>query len=484
MFVTRLIPLLRVAVLPVLIYFINQHQIISSAIAIVILSFVALSHLIDQKIPRGKIRSFLYPFADKIVVIGLLFTFTLQSSFNGIIFSFLMLRDVIIGIIRWMASRDDVPLNEENYGNVIISLELGIVFSILITDFFRHDILFTVELAVMNGITFILTVIVLIVVFLSVIRLSSRYSKAIQQRQRQGQKVEKEHLVILANKRSRGYKSIYRRRLLRLFAERRKAPIFYLSNTKNMFQNIESKVKDEKQIIIAGGDGTFESALNYTPLWKKSLGFFPLGAGNSFYSYFYKGKRFEYLRSRFEFHELELDVLEVEYNTQKIQTLFLSIGIDAEVVRYSQHRTEHGLSDYIAASWRALIHSRADYNLTCIVDGRQYQWENCINVTIGKIPYYGFGVRSLLGKMRPDDGQMLALACINTHAAVLNKPLRLWALFLAALHLPKSPLFPLHGKEFIVRSDQPFPLQAGGEFLGYTAEIKVAVKRRQKVLVI
>ncbi|MDP3733865.1 MAG: diacylglycerol kinase family protein [Nanoarchaeota archaeon] len=484
MFVTRLIPLLRVAVLPALIYLINQHQSSSSVIAVIILSLVALSHLIDRKIPRGKIRSFLYPFADKIVVIGVLLTFTIQGSFNGIILSFLLLRDIIIGIIRWMASRDDVPLHEENHGDLITSLELGIVFSILIADFFRYDTVSAVGPAVMDGIMFIFTVIAVIVAFSSVVKQSSIYGKTIRQRKKEGHKLEQEHLVILANKRSRGYKSIYRRRLLRLFAERRNAPIFYLSNTKNMFQNVEHKIKDEKQIIIAGGDGTFESALNYRPFSKKSLGFFPLGAGNSFYSYFYKGKRFEYLRSRFEFQEMEMDILELEYNHKKTQTLFLSIGIDAEVVRYSRQRTQHGLSDYLAASWRALLHSRADYNLTCSTDGRQYQWENCINITIGKIPYYGFGVRSLLGKMKPGDRQILALACINTHALFLNKPLRLWALFLAAIHLPKSPLFPLQGTEFVVRSDQPFPLQAGGEFLGYTTDIKVTVKRRQKVLVI
>ena len=75
----------------------------------------------------------------------------------------------------------------------------------------------------------------------------------------------------------------------------------YLPLKKNMYENIEQKIKDDQQIIIAGGDGSFESALNYKPFWKKRLGFFPLGAGNAFYSYFYKGKRFEYLRSWFQF---------------------------------------------------------------------------------------------------------------------------------------------------------------------------------------
>ena len=481
MLVTRLIPLLRIAVLPIIIYLIYQETKVSSFIAVSLLALVALSHLIDARIPKGKIRSFLYPFADKIVVLGLLLTFTIQGSFNLIIFSFLILRDIIIGIIRWMATRDDVHLEEAKYGDLITYLESGIVFGILVSNFFVYDLLPN-GLAIAEGMTFTFIVITLIVAFASVIKQASIYFESIRKTKKEGKKLEKEHLAILANRRSRGYKSRYRRRLLRLFAERRNAPIFYLPNKKDMFQN--NKVKAEKQVIIAGGDGSFEGALNYKPFWKKSLGFFPLGAGNSFYSYFYKGKRFEYLRSRFQFHEIDLDVLELEWDKGKSQTLFLSIGIDSEVTKQSDHRTRHGLRDYIAASWKAMVNSKANFNLNCTVDGKKYEWENCVNLTIGKVPYYGFGVRSLLGQVKPDDGQISGLVCVNTHSILLNKTLRLWSLVLAALNLPKAPLFPLKGREFIVESDVPFPLQAGGEFLGYSKFVKVTVKRKQKVLVI
>ena len=41
--------------------------------------------------------------------------------------------------------------------------------------------------------------------------------------------------------------------------------------------------------------------------------------------------------------------------------------------------------------------------------------------------------------------------------------------------LPKD-VIPLKGKEFVVESKKPFPLQAGGEFLGYTKVIKLKVE--------
>ena len=65
-----------------------------------------------------------------------------------------------------------------------------------------------------------------------------------------------------------------------------------------------------------------------------------------------------------------------------------------------------------------------------------------------------------------------------------NKMVRLWALALAAFGMEKNPLLSLKGRKFTVRSEVPFPIQAGGDFLGFTHWVKVRVKRKQKVLVI
>jgi diacylglycerol kinase family enzyme len=252
-----------------------------------------------------------------------------------------------------------------------------------------------------------------------------------------------------------------------------------------MFSGIDEKVKNYKHVVIAGGDGSFEGALNYKPLEKKSLGFFPLGAGNAFYSYFYIGKRFEYLRSRFNFLEMKLDILELEWDKGKVQTSFLSLGVDAEVMRLSsKNRTQHGLFDYVAASWKALFKAKGDYDLSCTIDGKEKTLENCVNFTFAKIPYIGYGIRALPGVIEPNDGKIYGSACINSHSHFFNKPVRLWGLILGTLGLNRPPLFKFKGKKIKIRSEVPFPLQAGGEFLGYTHWVKIRVLRKQKVLVI
>ena len=110
--------------------------------------------------------------------------------------------------------------------------------------------------------------------------------------------------------------------------------------------------------------------------------------------------------------------------------------------------------------------------------------ENCVNFTLGKIPYIGYGIRALPGNVEPDDGNVYGSACINSHSLFLNKPVRLWGLILGTLGLNRPPLFSFKAKKFEIKSEVPFPVQAGGEFLGYTHWVKIKVKRQQKVLVI
>ena len=55
---------------------------------------------------------------------------------------------------------------------------------------------------------------------------------------------------------------------------------------------------------------------------------------------------------------------------------------------------------------------------------------------------------------------------------------------LTPLRLEHPPLVSINGKEITLKSEVPFPIQAGGEFLGYSQWIKVRVVRQQRVLVI
>ncbi|MBU0456874.1 MAG: hypothetical protein KKD75_01895 [Nanoarchaeota archaeon] len=435
-------------------------------------------------VKKKEIESFLHPFSDKIIVLSLLLVFSLKGSYPAIVFFIFLLRDSIVGYIRMVASRDDVVIRGELYGKIITLFQFIVIFALMIKDFIIYGGLKDYSLAI-NTIILILTVIAIILSFFSVIHYSLVYGNNLKTRKKLGREVKGEKLLILANKKSGGYSDSYRRHLLKIFAKRRKAKIVYLhSEKKDMFEEIDKKIKGYNHIVIAGGDGSFESALNKTILSGRSLGFFPLGAGNAFYSYFYKGKRFEYLRSRFPFREVLLDVLELKWEKGKIQTLFLEIGVDAEVARIIKNKKNHTFADYFSASTEITFGKKINYNLECIVDGKTYHWKNSVNLILGKIPYLGYGIRSLLGSIDDDDGFIQGMACINTHSPIFNKFLRIWSLFLTQMGLVKSPLLALKGKEFVIRSSKSFPVQAGGEFLGYAKWVKVKIVRKQKVLMI
>ncbi len=483
----NLITLTRIAFLPLIIILILQETSAASAWALVVFVVAIITDIVDGYVARKRaeitrIGSFLDPFADKILVMGLLLVFVWRGGFWITPFIFFIVRDLAVGIVRWLASQDDILIPEESYRKSLIYLQYGIIFSLLFRDFFWYALLF--DSAVLSEwAIFLLTASVLILAAASIVHHAVRYGKGAHKHWKERKKIEAGEIVILTNRKSSGYHDRYRRHLLRLFAKRRGAELQYLPTTPDMYQGIEKTIGTADNLIIAGGDGSFESALNYRPFWKKKLGFFPLGAGNAYYSYFYKGKRFEYLRSRFHFQKALMDVLELEWNHRKIQTTFVALGIDAEVVRWRKGR-QRGFAGYVASSLRTILKSQSGHEIDCSVDGKKYHFQNCVNFTLGKIPYYGFAMRSLLGRVGPDDGQVYATAVINTHARFLNKAVRFWGLLLALTNTEKPPLVSLRGQEILLKSKTPFSLQAGGEFLGHTTSLKVRVVRKQKVLVI
>ena len=482
----RLITTLRIVALPLIVYLLLNSTSTSIIWAFLVMILAILTDVANYFLLKDvdRVGSFFDPFADKILVMGLLLFFTFQHKFSGVILSLFIVRDITIAVLRWLSSQEQLQIKGIIvYARTLITTQYGIVLVLLLKE---SSTFYWLPLSpiFIDKIFIIAVLCALLVASLSVIHTLNGYIK-IRRRLKQERKVIGEPIIILANKRSRGYYDVYRRHLLQVFSHRRKAPIIYLPTKNKMFRGIAEKIKSVKNIIIAGGDGSFEAALNYKPLSLKRLGFFPFGAANAFYFYFYNGKRFEYLRSRFHFKEEKLDVLELEWDAGKIQTILFAAGIDAEVIRLSsKKRTQHGLFDYFRGGFKTLLHSSSTFHFNCMVDDKKYEWKNCVNLTLGKIPYYGLGLRCLIGRIIPTDGLVHGLACINTHSSFFNKPLRLWALLLASFNLNHSPLLALRGKVIEVRSDAPFPIHAGGDYLGMAKWIKIRVIRKQKVLVI
>jgi len=332
--ISNLIALFRIVVVPLIVYLIYQETASTSLWAVIFLFIAIFSTIVDDIIAKirkeeTRFNSFIDPFADKFLIVVILFVFVLQKEFSLFIFLFFIFRDLVVILFRWLASHDDIDIKEEVYWNICVISQIVIVLSLLVKEYLIYDLGFSLFGSV-NAVITIATAVTIIFMIVSIVHHSFTYFHGIRIRKKFGKKISKEEMIILANKKSRGYKDNYRRRLLKVFSKRRNVPInfFHLRKT-DMFSGIDEKVKNYKHVVIAGGDGSFEGALNYKPLEKKSLGFFPLGAGNAFYSYFYIGKRFEYLRSRFNFLEMKLDILELEWDKGKVQTSFLSLGVDS-----------------------------------------------------------------------------------------------------------------------------------------------------------
>ncbi len=485
----KLITFFRVLSLPLIIFLVllGSDQFLLAGLGVFILSVGAGFLQGFLVYTRRQPRSFFDPFADKVLTSGLLFFFALLGSFSWLLLIALVVRDVIVGVVRYSAAREDVEVHGEWFGRGLIVCEYAILFLLFMDEFLVSHLVtpFPVSTSLLDiGIVGV-SAIALVIAAVSVVHYLYTYQKALRvHRQKLKHLSSSIPLCIVANPASRGYHDGYRRHLLRVFARRRRATLSFLSKQGDMFGPLRTRLTKAHYVVFAGGDGTFESALNDRLFFSKAIGFFPLGAGNAFYSYFYKGKRFEYLRSRFAFRTQMLDVLELEWDGKKRQTLFVGLGFDGEVMKRSLPRTTHGFRDYMKGSFSTLFKTKGAYELSCTVDGEEYVWERCVNLILAKIPYYGYGVRSLPGVVDPTDGMVYGTACVNSHSVIFNKPLRVWSLILPLFRLTKPPLVSLKGEEIIIESAKPFPFHAGGEFMGYTKRLKVRVVRQQKVLMI
>ncbi len=491
MHLANLISLFRILTLPLIVYLLTLNTTQAVFWAIVIYGFAVFSDIIDGYVARKTsqkplIGSFIDPLADKILVTGLLFYFTVSQQFSWTILLILIVRDVSAGIFRFLSSREDIIFSPRKvYALAVSTSQFLLVFSLLLQTFvFVGSIKLAPHVFLILAMVLFFTTVAVVLAGLSFIHSFLFYTREIRRKKRRSKQTKSAPLAIVANRKAGGYSSSYRRHLLQVFAQRRDAPLFYFPDQKDMYIGIERDLAAYKHIVIAGGDGSFESALNYSPLHKKVLGFFPLGAGNAFYSFFYKGKRYEYLRSRFPFREMELDVVELEWEHGHRQTVFVNIGLDADVIRYSQDRTRHGLVVYLRGCWRSLLKAQSAYNFEITINGKRKVFSNCSTIILGKIPYLGYGIRSLVGTIKPDDQKVYGMAVVNRHASWLNKPLRAWALIVGIFNANIPPLLSFNSKEITINSSIPFPVQAGGEYLGESTWVKLRVVRKQKVLVV
>lgn len=479
----------RFIFLPVLLWSFAQQTVGLTILAFILLILLMIGDFIDGYLAkrRGevtKVGSFLDPLASKITVYGTLIILIVKTSFFLFPLLVFLARDIIVSIIRYYSTKYAIVRKKLIFRKFMIAFQYSLVLLLVLHQLLQNATVLTINAGAIFG---VFAVLLMLLAVLSAVLSAAweTYQTIVGVRKSvvAGRDLKKQEFVILANKRSSGYRDSYRRRLLRTFAKRRHAKVHYLPKKQEMYQGSEKKIGTLENVMIAGGDGSFERALNYEPFHKKRLGFFPFGAGNAYYSYFYKGKRFHYLHSQFAFRSMSFDVLEVSWEKGSFQTGLFVAGMDAEVIRLSEKK-KHGFIGYLKSSWQAFWKAKTDYEITCTIDGKKTTWSNCISVAIAKIPYYGYGIRGLPGEVPPSDGKVYGLAHVNTHFSFSNRFIRVWSLLLLQLGQTKPPVVPFSGKEITIESDVPLPIQAGGEFLGFSQKFTLKVVRQQEVLVL
>src|SRR3989338_1146930 len=115
--IAHLVTLFRIVALPVIIVLLLIHSYGASIAAMILLLLALLSDRLDGYIARKreevtKIGSFLDPFADKLLVMGLLLFFFFHDQFWLSALLVFIVRDIFVGVIHWMAAHDDIQIKE------------------------------------------------------------------------------------------------------------------------------------------------------------------------------------------------------------------------------------------------------------------------------------------------------------------------------------------------------------------------------------
>ena len=240
--ISNIIALFRFILLPLIIYLLLFNTSNSKLMTLILFIVAIIFHIFQRKkYKMGEIGSFFDPLSDKILVIGLFAFFWYENKFSIIPLIFFVFRDIVVNSIRWVAARQELIIENNKYGASMKLFQHLIILSLILMGIINLDLF--------DLILLLLTIIAVILSIFSTLSFSKQYGKQLKERIKVGKKFDGKEMIILANKKSRGYHDGYRRLLLRIFARRRKLPIYYLKKGKNLFRNLEDQIKDVKNII-------------------------------------------------------------------------------------------------------------------------------------------------------------------------------------------------------------------------------------------
>lgn len=134
----NILTVLRVLSLPFFIYFLFQKELVFQVWAFVIFAIASITDLVDGYLARKwnqetEFGKFLDPLADKFLVIGAFITFLfLHRQIELWMVLIIVLRDMSITFLRWLAIKEGFSLRTTVMGKVKTAFQMGTICIILV----------------------------------------------------------------------------------------------------------------------------------------------------------------------------------------------------------------------------------------------------------------------------------------------------------------------------------------------------------------
>ncbi|MCX7918660.1 MAG: diacylglycerol kinase family protein [bacterium] len=269
-------------------------------------------------------------------------------------------------------------------------------------------------------------------------------------------------ISLIANPTAGNPKSFDRKKaILNLVAKRLNIPIYGLdSKSKSEFQSIAQSLSFESEIlIVAGGDGTFSDVLNAKINPKIILAYLPLGSGNALrYGLHLPNSVEKWLTvfSRKQIQELDL----ILYNTT-YRCCFSGFGFEAKVMQDRQvmrRKGYNGLLAYGIPIAKGILFREPRFSATIEIDGEKKSVDNILTISLGKHPYYGYGIKAN-PYAKWNDG-LIHIRPITESSASIS-----WRI-LYAFYGTLTPKTYFSGKNVTITTESEQPIQCDGEFMG------------------
>jgi len=176
------------------------------------------------------------------------------------------------------------------------------------------------------------------------------------------------------------------------------------TSTPEEFGRLARELADRHEVlVVAGGDGTLSRVINSLDTSRTSIGFLPLGSGNSMrYALGYRGSLADQAVRIREGQVHEYDLIQCDGQRR---AFLASAGIEGTVLRIRDRyraRGARGLRAYLLGALVAYFKEYVPTVATIGVDGTAFQVKSLLTLMVVKQPYYGFGMK-VIPKAQFDD---------------------------------------------------------------------------------